>query len=169
MYKSVDHALKSVYLFFSRRIEPLNNTAQVMHWIESKGVRAGGGEMTQQEWHANAAMIMSRVERVLNRFELAAVKCQYGNDFSGVVDLTAFIETRNLGVNLLLCDDIIMHVFTGRPRRVDIMDRYDISNGHFYRQHTKIKGVISALLDSATIKLQAEFEECGILDAERVH
>ena len=145
-------------------MEPLNNTASVCAWCESKGVTGGGGDLTQAETHANAAMIISKIERVLNRYELAAVECKYSADLSGIVDITAYIEEQNKGVNLLICDAILSNLFTGLPKKTAIMDKYDISNGYLYRQREKIKRVVAALETTAILKLQDEFESYRIID-----
>ena len=165
MYQSVDQALRAAYKLWAVRIEPLNNTAQIMDWCASKGVLQGGGELTQHEHHANAAMIISRVERVLNRFELAAVELQYtgGLKADGIVDLTAFIEQENRGVNLLICDDVLMNLFTGTPNRMKIQDKYDVSECTFHRQKNKVKKLIAELLNSAICKLEIEFEKSKII------
>lgn len=164
MYRTVEEALREVYKIRGVRMEPLNNTASVCAWCESKGVTGGGGDLTQAETHANAAMIISRIERVLNRYELAVVECKYSEDLSGIVDITAYIEEQNAGVNLLLCDNILSNLFTGLPKKTVIMDKYDISNGYLYRQREKIKRVVAALETTAILKLQDEFEFCRIID-----
>lgn len=165
MYKNVDEVLRDIYRFSALRIEPLNNTAQVCQWIENKGVSGSKSSLTQAEWHANAAMIQSRIERVLNSYELAAVELQYtgGLKADGIVDLTAFIEEQNKGVNLLICDDLLMNLFASKPRRVDVLDKYDVSNGYFYRQHNKVKKIIAFLLNQAICKLEADFVDVGIV------
>ena len=166
MYQSVDQALRAAYKLWAVRIEPINNTAQIMDWCANKGVLRRGSELTQHEYHANAAMIQSRVERVLNRFELAVIEMQYtgGLKADGIIDLTAFIEKQNNGVNLLACDDVLMNLFANKPRRIDIMDKYDVSNGYFYRQHNKVKKIIGFLLNQAICKLEADFIDVGIID-----
>ena len=110
-------------------------------------------------------MIISRVERVLNRFELAAVEMQYtgGLKADGIVDLTAFLEEQNKGVNLLICDDILMNLFTGTPNRMKIQDKYDVSERTFHRQKNKVKKLIAELLNSAICKLEIEFEKSKII------
>ena len=127
MYRNVEQVLREVYKIHSVRMEPLNNTASVCAWCESKGVMGGGGDLTQAETHANAAMIISRIERVLNRHELAVVECKYSEDLSGIVDITAYIEKQNNGVNLLICDAVVSNILREVPKQVDIMDKYDIS------------------------------------------
>lgn len=165
MYRNIDECLHDVYRFGAMRIEPMGNTAQICEWIKAKGVTGGTGSLTQAEWHANAAMIQARVERLLDRFELAAVEMEYGGgrDAHNIIDLTAYIEQENNGVNLLICDALVEHYFTERPRRVDIMDKYDLSNGMFYRQFSKVAGCLNSLLMRARFKLDANFRQCGII------
>ena len=137
-----------------------------MDWCASKGVLQGGGELTQHEHHANAAMIISRVERVLNRFELAAVELQYtgGLKADGIVDLTAFIEQENRGVNLLICDDLLMNLFTGAPRLMRIQDKYNLHRNTVSNHKRKINSIINSLLNSAICKLELEFQQQKIIE-----
>lgn len=163
MYRNVEQVLQDVYGIKGTRIEPINPTALVCEWCESKGVMGGGGDLTQAETHANAAMIISRIERVLNRYELAVVECEYSEDLSGIVDITAYIEQQNEGVNLLICDALVSHVLREIPKRLEIMDKYDISNGYFYKQLKKVKSIIAALENTTEVKLYDEFKSCGII------
>lgn len=144
-------------------MEPLNNTASVCAWCESKGVTGGGGDLTQAETHANAAMIISRIERVLNRYELAVVECKYSEDLSGIVDITAYIEEQNDGVNLLICDSLVSNILREVPKQVDIMDKYDISKMTLWRHSKKVSKQIAKLEESIQIKLYDEFKHCGII------
>lgn len=144
-------------------MEPLNNTASVCAWCESKGVTGGGGDLTQAETHANAAMIISRIERVLNRYELAVVECKYSEDLSGIVDITAYIEEQNNGVNLLICDALVSNILREVPKQVDIMDKYDISKMTLWRHSKKVSQQIAKLEEAIQIKLYDEFKRCGII------
>lgn len=163
MYKNVEQVLRDVYKIQGVRMEPLNNTASVCAWCESKGVMGGGGELTQAETHANAAMIISRIERVLNRYELAAVECKYSADLSGIIDLTAYIEEQNNGVNLLLCDAILSNLFTEQPKKTAIMDRYDVTKTTLWRQFQKVRVILAGIETSAYLKLYDEFLRVGII------
>jgi hypothetical protein len=163
MYHTVKEVLEDVYSIQGVRMEPMNGTATVCEWCKNKGVKYGGGDLTQADKHANAAMIISRIDRVLNRYELAAVECKYSSDLSGIIDLTAYIEEQNNGVNLLLCDALVSHILKERPKRLEIMDKYDISNGYFYKQLKKVKSIIAALEYTAGVKLYDEFKSCGII------
>lgn len=170
MYRSVDEALRHVYKLWAVRIEPKNNTAQVMDWLEHKGVRGASSGLTQYEWHANSAMIIKQVERILNRYELAAVELQYtcGLKADGIIDLTAFIERENKGVNLLICDALLMHIF-GSLKQEAIQDKYDLTRKYVYRQKNKINAIVNALLNSALAKLEIEFEQRKIIETNLLH
>lgn len=163
MYHTVKEVLEDVYSIRGVRMEPMNNTASVCAWCESKGVTGGGGDLTQAETHANAAMIISRIERVLNRYELAVVECKYSEDLSGIVDITAYIEERNGGVNLLICDALVLNILREVPRQVDIMDKYNIPRKTLYRQRKKVSQQIAKLEEAINIKLYDEFKRCGII------
>lgn len=163
MYHTVEQVLADVYKIRGVRMEPLNNTASVCAWCESKGVTGGGGDLTQSETHANAAMIISRIERILNRYELAVVECKYSEDLSGIVDITAYIEQQNEGVNLLICDALVLNILREVPRQVDIMDKYDIPRKTLYRQTKKVSQQIAKLEEAVQIKLYDEFKHCGII------
>ena len=144
-------------------MEPLNNTASVCAWCESKGVTGGGGDLTQAETHANAAMIISRIERVLNRYELAVVECKYSEDLSGIVDITAYIEQQNEGVNLLICDALVSNILKEVPKLMEIQDRFDIARVTLWRKKKQVAGIVAGLLDSAICKLEPEFRQAGII------
>ena len=163
MYHTVEQVLEDVYKSRGVRMEPMNNTASVCAWCESKGVTGGGGDLTQAETHANAAMIISRIERVLNRYELAVVECKYSEDFSGIVDITAYIEEQNNGVNLLICDALVSNILREVPKQVEIMDKYDISKMTLWRHSKKVSQQIAKLEESIQIKLYDEFKHCGII------
>lgn len=163
MYHTVEQVLADVYKIRGERMEPINGTALVCALCESKGVIGGGGDLTQAEKHAHAVMIISKIERVLNRYELALVECKHSADWSGIVDITAYIEQQNEGVNLLICDALVSHVLREIPKRLEIMDKYDISNGYFYKQLKKVKSIIAALENTTEVKLYDEFKSCGII------
>ena len=167
MYRSIDEALRHAYKLWGVRIEPQNNTAQVMDWIEHKGVRGGGSGLTQHEWHANSAMIIKQVECILNRYELAVVELHYtgGLKADGIIDLTAYIEREKIGVNMLIFNAMLMHIF-GNLKQEAIQDKYDLNRQYVWRQKKKVNAVINALLESAWAKLEIEFEERKIIDTD---
>ena len=144
-------------------MEPIGGTALVCDWCENKGVIGGGGDLTQAEKHANASMIISCIERVLNRYELALVECKHSADWSAVVDITAYIEQQNEGVNLLICDALVSNILRHAPKQTEIMDKYDIPRKTLYRQTKKASRQIAKLEEAIQIKLYDEFKRCGII------
>lgn len=163
MYHTVEQVLEDVYRIKGERMEPINGTALVCEWCESKGVMGGGGDLTQAEKHAHAEMIINKIERVLNRYELAVVKCKHSADWSGIVDITAYIEQQNNGVNLLICDALVSNILREVPKQVDIMDKYDINKMTLWRHSKKVSQQIAKLEESIQIKLYDEFKHCGII------
>ena len=164
MYQSVEAALSHAYRLSCMRIEPLNNTAQICHWVEDKGVSRGGGQgMTQHDWHANSAMIRARVERLLNHLELCAVEAQYGSNLSRIVDLSSYILDQQQGIPLLLCDALLSHIFSGIPKQTQIQDRFDIGRVPLWRKKKQVGKIVAGLLNSAICKLEPEFRQAGII------
>ncbi len=164
MYQSVEAALSHAYRLSCMRIEPLNNTAQICHWVEDKGVSRGGGQgMTQHDWHANSAMIRARVERLLNHLELCAVEAQYGSNLSRIVDLSSYILNQQQGIPLLLCDALLSHIFSGSPKQMQIQDRFDIGRVTLWRKKKQVGEIVAGLLNSAICKLEPEFRQAGII------
>lgn len=164
MYRNVEEVLQDIYSIKGTRIEPINSTALVCEWCESKGVMGGSwGGLTQAEKHAHAEMIISRIKRVLNRYELAVVECKYGEDLSGIVDITAYIEQQNEGVNLLICDALVLNILKEVPKLMEIQDRFDIARVTLWRKKKQVGGIVAGLLDSAICKLEPEFRQAGII------
>lgn len=163
MYHTVEQVLADVYRIKGERMEPINGTALVCSWCESKGVMGGGGDLTQAEKHAHAGMIISKIERVLNRYELAVVECKHSADWSGIVDITAYIEQQNEGVNLLICYALVSNILREVPKQVDIMDKYDINKMTLWRHSKKVSRQIAKLEEAIQIKLYDEFKHCGII------
>ena len=164
MYRSVDEALRHVYKLWGVRIEPQNNTAQVMDWIERKGVRGASSGLTQHEWHANSAMIIKQVECILSPHELAAVELHYtgGQKVDHITYLAEYIEREKLGVNMLILNAMLAHIF-GSLKQEAIQDKYDLGRKYVYRQKKKVSAIINALLNSAWAKLEIEFEQRKII------
>ncbi len=164
MYRSVDEALRDAYRLAGLRIEPMNNTQQICRWVLDRGVKRGSADgLTQHDWHANGAMIRARVERLLPAIELAAVEAQYGANLSRIVDLSAHITAQYTGLDVLACDALLAHLFTGAPKQSAIQDRFDWSNGRLYRQKKRVSKTVAALLDAAVCRLEPDFKGAGVV------
>lgn len=125
--------------------------------------------MWKTGWKYEPTLLNTDIQQVLSSNKDGDVGIAVADkNLSGIVDITAYIEEQNVGVNLLLCDNILSNLFTGLPKKTVIMDKYDISNGYLYRQREKIKRVVAALETTAILKLQDEFESCRIIDKAEV-
>ena len=164
MYRSVDAALSAAYKIWGVRIEPQNNTAQVINWMVTKGVCGGGVGLTQHDWHANSAMIIKQVERILSQHELAAVELHYtgGQKVDHITYLAEYIEREKIGVNMLIFNAMLMHIF-GNLKQEAIQDKYDLGRKYVYRQKKKVNAIVNDLLNSAWAKLEIEFVERKII------
>lgn len=164
MYQNIQQCLRDVYRFGALRIEPQGNTGQIMAWCESKGVGGSKSGLTQEEWHANARMIQNRIERLLSPIETAAIECEYGKiDLYQIVDLSAYVLAQDKSIDMLLCDALLENLFTERPKQTEIMDKFDVSKGRFWRQQQKVKSVIGALLNHAEQRLDNDFRKAKII------
>ena len=164
MYRSVDEALRHAYKLWGVCIEPQNNTAQVMSWMEHKGVRGASSGLTQHDWHANSAMIIKQVERILSRHELAAVELHYtgGQKVDHITYLAEYIEREKIGVNMLIFNAMLIHIF-GNLKQEAMQDKFDLNRQYVWRQKKKVNAAVNALLNSAWAKLEIEFEQRGII------
>lgn len=163
MYRNIDECLTDVYRFGAFRIEPHGNTAIVMKWCGSKGAAGGFRPLTQAERHAGAAMIQARIQRLLSRFELAAVKAEYGSDFSGLPDLAGAAYAESTIGDIALIGDLMRHIYSGRPKRHEITDRYGLSERTFFRFRRKISLMLAEWEYGARIRLDDDFKKCGII------
>ena len=169
MYRNLDECLYDIYRFGALRIEPMGNTAQICEWIKAKGVTGGTGSLTQAEWHANAAMIQARVERLLDRFELAVIEMQYSEfDRHNIIDLSAYVLERHTRLNPILCDKLISHLFTERPRLVAIQDSLDLDKKTVWRWQQKVDSCVVGLLNQARFKVDAELRVAGVVENVKI-
>ena len=109
-------------------------------------------------------MIIKQVERILSRHELAAVELYYtgGQKVDHITYLTAYIEREKIGVNMLIFNAMLMHIF-GSLKQETMQDKYDLNRQYVWRQKKKVNAVINALLESAWAKLEIEFEQRKII------
>lgn len=76
MFKSAHHALQFAYRVFN---SPIVKTSS----FNAGGVMSGHGELTPHDKHAQAAMILSIVERSVDVNGQAYLKAHYGREFQG--------------------------------------------------------------------------------------
>jgi hypothetical protein len=157
MYKSIDHALYQSFRIKATLIMDKSNAATIAEWIKSKGVvdRSRSG-LSQHDWHANSAMILSRAKEVLNNIEWSLINAMYGYDLSGIVDLTSYILSKTDDLTILECDALLEHLFLRKIKQPDIQDRFDWSKGKLHRKLTKVKRVVNQIHNECIIKLETD-------------
>ena len=167
MYRSVEEALKESYKRVVIGIQPKSGTAAVCDNMERGGAAICGavGLLSPEDRLTDAAWVIDGVESVLNDYELAVVELCYTSCIKadGIVDLVAFIEQQNKGVNIFICEALIFHIF-GNLKQESIQDKYDLGRKYIYRQKKKVNAIVNALLNSAWAKLEIEFEQRGIIE-----
>mgnify|MGYP000868375333 CR=1 len=53
------------------------------------------------------------------------------------MDIPIYIEQQNEGVNLLVCDAFLANILREKPKHLDIIDKFDVSNGYFINRLKK--------------------------------
>lgn len=165
MYRNLDECLKQVYKLSAVNIEPMGNTAQVLNRLQ--GLDGGGSGLTQAEWHANAAMIESQVSGCLNsKLLVTAVECQYGK-YDNLHYLANVLVAHNICDDVVFAAAMLQHIYSygKNPRRMWIMDKYDLHDMTFARRRDKIKKHLADWEQQARFKLQTDFKQKGIIQA----
>lgn len=139
MYKNLDECLNQIYKLSAVNIEPMGNTGAVIAHLQ--GVSSSTSGLTQAEHHANAAMIESQVSDCLNsKLLVAVVECEYGK-YDNLHYLANALVAHNICDDAVFATDMLRHIYSlGKlPRRIWIMDKYDLPNMTFTRRRDKIK------------------------------
>ncbi len=148
-------------------MEPRGNTGAVMEWVASKGVARGKSGLTQAERHVNAAMIQCRINRLLSRFERAAVECAYG-EMRNLYDVALMLQINDVDKGLHLPADLAAHIYSKGhlPCKDVVLQRYHISPRTFYRRLKAVKSWIARYEQQAFLKLERDFADAGIVGVE---
>lgn len=163
MYHNIDECLSQVYKLASVNIEPMGNTGSVIAHL--KGVSGSTSGLTQAEHHANAAMIESQIAGCLNsRLLVAVVECEYGK-YDNLHYIASVLVANKICDNVIFAADLLRHIYTNgkEPRRIALMDKYDLPNMTFSRRRDKIKNHLANWEQQARFKLQTFFVQKGII------
>ncbi len=180
MFKSVHHALTFAYKTIEAPIMPINNTASVIKFMETKGVVGRGGqeELSQHDKHAQAAMIIGRVEAELAHYPLllATVRCQYGRGgekqwHKGVAVLDAHYRQ---AYSESKCDGygyIIRSIFMARPNKQDLvqgrmLEAFGWSLSTWQRRKAKARKDMGKYMTDSICILETIFEDNGLIQKE---
>ena len=162
MYRNLDECLSQVYKISSVMIEPRGNTASVMNHLQGNIPSSSG--FTQAEWHANAAMIRSQISGCLDRpLLVAVVECQYGK-LDGLLIIAGALVAEKICDDVYLAADMLRHIYSEHPKRVAIMDKYDLPSRTFARRRERITNHLANWEKIARFKLQACFKEKHIIE-----
>ena len=162
MYRNLDECLSQVYKISSVMIEPRGNTASVISHIQGDCPSSSG--LTQAEWHANAAMIRSQISGCLDRpLLVAVVECQYGK-LDGLLIIAGVLVAEKVCDDVYLAVDMLRHIYSEMPKRVAIMDKYDLPSRTFARRRERITNHLANWEKIARFKLQESFKEKHIIE-----
>ena len=162
MYRNLDECLSQVYKISSVMIAPRGNTASVISHIQGNIPSSSG--FTQAEWHANAAMIRSQISGCLDRpLLVAVVECQYGK-LDGLLIIAGVLVAEKVCDDVYLAADMLRHIYSEHPKRVAIMDKYDLHDMTFQRKRERINRQLANWEQTARLKLQICFKERKIID-----
>lgn len=163
MYRNLDECLTQIYKLSAVNIEPMGNTGAVINHLQ--GMSGSTSGLTQAEYHANAAMIESQVSGCLkSELLVAVVECEYGK-YDNLHYLANTLVAHNICDDAIFATDMLRHIYSlGKlPRRIWIMDKYDLHDMTFARRRDKIKNHLANWEQQARFKLQAEFKQKGII------
>lgn len=163
MYKNLDECLTQIYKLSAVNIEPMGSTGSVIAHLQ--GVSGSTSGLTQAEHHANAAMIESQVSGCLkSELLVAVVECEYGK-YDNLNRIASVLVANNVCDDVIFATDMLRHIYSlGKlPRRIWIMDKYDLPNMTFTRRRDKIKKHLANWEQQARFKLQTTFKRKGII------
>lgn len=162
MYRNLDECLSQVYKISSVMIAPRGNTDSVISHIQGDMPASSG--FTQAEWHANAAMIRSQISGCLNSpLLVAVVECEYGK-LDGLMIIAGVLVAEKICADVYLAADMLRHIYSEMPRRVAIIDKYDLHDMTFQRKRERINKLLANWEQAARFKLQTCFKERKIID-----
>lgn len=163
MYRNIDECLSQVYKLSAVNIEPMGNTGAVIAHL--KGVCGGKSGLTQAEWHANSAMIETQIKACLKSpLLIAVIECEYGK-YDNLHYLANVLVSHHICDDVFFAGDMLRHIYTcgKEPRRIALMDKYDLHDMTFARKRDKIKNHLANWEQEARFKLQTDFKQKGII------
>lgn len=154
-WESVDEILCQAFFIKNTLIMGKSNSARIEEWIKSKGVvdRCCSG-LSQHDWHANSAMVLCRVENILNDIEWTLIKAEYGYDLSGIIDLTSYVLDRDSYIQPLECDALLEYLFIQNKTYRQLQDKFDWGSQKLNRKLSHVKSIINKLHYECIEKLE---------------
>lgn len=144
MFKTPEHALTVAYAFESLRIEPKNATARVVDSLRARrGTHTDAGkipsDLSQHEWHAQAAIIRQRVEFALKGkpMLLCAVLAEYSHGIEGaqaIIDLSERLAPELEGRERLVVDALVLREFRGGDSMRELAGQFGVSRSYLEKR-----------------------------------
>lgn len=160
MYESIDDMLCEVFYIKNTLIMGKSNSARIEEWIKSKGViDKGTSGLTQHDLHANSAMILSRVENILNDTEWTLIKAEYGYDLSGIIDLTNYILRKDSYIQPLECDALLEYLFIRNRTFRQLQDRFNWGAQKLNRKLKHIRTIINKIHYECIEKMEIKMSD----------
>ena len=155
MYTSIDQMLCETFFIKNTLIMGKSNSARIEEWIKSRGVvdRSKSG-LSQHDIHANSALLLNRVEHILNDIEWTLVNAEYGYDMSGIIDLTNYVLDRDSYIKPLECDALLEYLFTRNKTYIQLQDKFDWGAQRLNRKLSHVKTIINKLHCDCIDKLE---------------
>ena len=94
---------------------------------------------------------------------VAVVECEYGK-LDGLLMIAGVLVAEKICDDVYLAADLLRHIYSGQPRRVAIIDKYDLHDMTFQRKRDRIKNYLANWEKIARFKLQTCFKERKIID-----
>lgn len=160
MYTSIDQMLCETFFIKNTLIMGKSNSARIEEWIKSRGVvdRSKSG-LSQHDIHANSALLLNRVEHILNDIEWTLVNAEYGYDMSGIIDLTNYVLDRNSYIKPLECDALLEYLFTRNKTYIQLQDKFDWHKGTVRRKIKHVNRIINKLHYDCIAKLEVNMQD----------
>ncbi len=160
MYTSIDQMLCETFFIKNTLIMGKSNSARIEEWIKSRGVvdRSKSG-LSQHDIHANSALLLNRVEHILNDIEWTLVNAEYGYDMSGIIDLTNYVLDRDSYIKPLECDALLEYLFTRNKTYIQLQDKFDWHKGTVRRKIKHVNRIINKLHYDCIAKLEVNMQD----------
>ena len=94
---------------------------------------------------------------------VAVVECEYGK-LDGLLIIAGVLVAKKICDDVYLAADMLRHIYSEMPKRVAIMDKYDLHDMTFQRKRDRICKHLAAWEQEARFKLQTCFKERKIID-----
>lgn len=160
MYTSIDQMLCETFFIKNTLIMGKSNSARIEEWIKSRGVvdRNKSG-LSQHDIHANSALLLNRVEHILNDIEWTLVNAEYGYDMSGIIDLTNYVLDRDSYIKPLECDALLEYLFTRNKTYIQLQDKFDWHKCTVRRKIKHVNRIINKLHYDCIAKLEVNMQD----------